>query len=138
MIAAIYARKSTDQQDKAHEAKSVTRQVERAREYAGREGWAVAEEHIYVDDAVSGADHDKLVGRARLLNALKPRTPFQMLVMMEESRLGRDQEKTPAALFQILGRLLPRRVVFTPNLEAGTWMMRAECSLGRIVGGLLG
>jgi DNA invertase Pin-like site-specific DNA recombinase len=62
MIAAIYARKSTDQQDKGDEAKSVTRQVERAREYAARAGWAVAQEHIYVDDAVSGADHDKLLG----------------------------------------------------------------------------
>jgi site-specific DNA recombinase len=32
---------------------------------------------------------------------------------------------------QILRRLLHRRVVFTPDLRAGTWTMRAECSLGR-------
>jgi DNA invertase Pin-like site-specific DNA recombinase len=42
MIAAIYARKSTDQ-NVADEAKSVTRQVESARAYAARKGWTVAE-----------------------------------------------------------------------------------------------
>jgi DNA invertase Pin-like site-specific DNA recombinase len=46
MIAAIYARKSTDQ-NIADEEKSVTRQVEHARAYAARKGWTVAEEHVY-------------------------------------------------------------------------------------------
>ena len=40
MIAAIYARKSTDQ-NIADEEKSVTRQVDRARAYAERKGWTV-------------------------------------------------------------------------------------------------
>jgi DNA invertase Pin-like site-specific DNA recombinase len=40
MIAAIYARKSTDQ-NIADEEKSVTRQVERARAFAERKGWTV-------------------------------------------------------------------------------------------------
>jgi DNA invertase Pin-like site-specific DNA recombinase len=40
MIAAIHARKSTDQ-NIADEEKSVTRQVERARQYAERKGWTV-------------------------------------------------------------------------------------------------
>ena len=36
MIAAIYARKSTDQTGMADEAKSVTRQIEHAKAYAER------------------------------------------------------------------------------------------------------
>lgn len=36
------------------------------------------------------------------MNALKPRPPFQVLVMMEESRLGREQIETAYALKQIV------------------------------------
>ena len=42
MIAAVYARKSTDQNLPDME-KSVTRQVEHATAYAQRKGWAVAQ-----------------------------------------------------------------------------------------------
>jgi DNA invertase Pin-like site-specific DNA recombinase len=55
MIAAIYARKSTDQ-NVPDEEKSVTRQLKRAHAYAARKGWAVAEGHVYSDDGVSGAE----------------------------------------------------------------------------------
>jgi DNA invertase Pin-like site-specific DNA recombinase len=41
MIAAIYARKSTEQNGVADEAKSVARQIEHATAYAFRKGWAV-------------------------------------------------------------------------------------------------
>ena len=40
MIAAIYARKSTEQAV-ADEAKSVRRQIDHARQYAARKGWTV-------------------------------------------------------------------------------------------------
>jgi hypothetical protein len=33
-------------------------QVDRARAYAAQQGWLVAEEHIYTDDAVSGAEFE--------------------------------------------------------------------------------
>jgi DNA invertase Pin-like site-specific DNA recombinase len=56
MIAAIYARKSTEQNGVADESKRVARQIEHARAYAQRKGWTVAEEHICVDDGVSGAE----------------------------------------------------------------------------------
>ena len=85
MIAAVYARKSTDQ-NIADEEKSVTRQVERARAYAARQGLAVAEEHIYVDDGISGAEFgEKRPGYLALMNALKPRAQFQILMMREQS-----------------------------------------------------
>jgi len=52
MIAAIYARKSTEENGVADEDKSVTRQIEHARAYAASKGWLVADDHIYVDDGV--------------------------------------------------------------------------------------
>ena len=102
MIAAIYARKSTDQTGVADEEKSVTRQVEHARAYAARKGWTVADEHVYVDDGISGAEFVKRPGFVRLMNALKPPPPFQVLIMSEESRLGREQIETAYALKQIM------------------------------------
>ena len=96
MIAAIYARKSTDQ-NIADEEKSVTRQVDRARAYAARKGWTVADEYVYVDDGIRGADFVRRPGYLRLLNALKPRAPFQALVMMGQSRLGRSLDEVPYA-----------------------------------------
>ena len=42
MIAAIYARKSTDQ-NVSDEEKSIARHVEHARAFAARKGWTVAD-----------------------------------------------------------------------------------------------
>ena len=91
VLAAIYARKSTDQLGLSDEQKSVVRQVEHARGYAARKGWAVSDEYIFVDDAVSGAEFATRPGFVRLMATLRPRAPFQALVMAEESRLGREQ-----------------------------------------------
>src|SRR5215204_2483508 len=102
MIAAIYARKSTDQSAVADEAKSVTRQIAHAKAYAERKGWAVPEAHVYVDDGISGAECANRPGFVRLMAALKPRAPFQVLVMSEESRLGREAIETAYALKQVI------------------------------------
>jgi DNA invertase Pin-like site-specific DNA recombinase len=56
MIAAIYARKSTDQSTVADQSKSITRQIEHARAYAERKGWNVNEAYVFVDDGVSWAE----------------------------------------------------------------------------------
>lgn len=101
MIAAIYARKSTEQTGVNDEEKSVTRQIEHATAYAIKKGWTVSDEHIYSDDGISGAEFVKRPGFIRLMNALKPRPSFQVLIMSEESRLGREQIATAYALQQI-------------------------------------
>lgn len=101
MIAAIYARKSTEQTGVSEDQKSVTRQIEHATGYATRKGWRVAEEHVYSDDGISGAEFVKRPGFIRLMSALKPKPPFQILIMSEESRLGREQIKTAYALQQL-------------------------------------
>src|SRR5215204_718150 len=102
MIAAIYARKSTDQSAVADEAKSVTRQIAHAKAYAERKGWAVPEAHVYVDDGISGAEFANRPGFVRLMAALNPRPPFQVLIMSEESRLGREAIETAYALKQLI------------------------------------
>ena len=102
MRAAIYARKSTDQNGIAEEAKSVTRQVDHARAYAKGKGWTVADAHVYVDDGISGAEFAKRPDFLRLMNALKPAPPFDILIMSEESRLGRESIETAYALKQLV------------------------------------
>ena len=102
MIAAIYARKSTDQNGIPDEQKSVARQVDHARAYATRKGWTVDDAHVYVDDGISGAEFATRPGFLRLMNTLKPRAPFQFLIMSEESRLGREAIETAYALKQLV------------------------------------
>src|SRR5579862_3514300 len=97
IAAAVYARKSTDQHV-TDEQKSVERQIENARAYAVRQGWTVADEHIYVDDGISGAEFANRPAFVRLMAALSPRAPFSALVMSESSRLGREQFETGFAL----------------------------------------
>jgi site-specific DNA recombinase len=50
---------------------------------------------------VSGAEFANRPGFVRLMNALKPRPPFQALIMSEESRLGREQIEVAYALKQL-------------------------------------
>ena len=87
MKAAIYARKSNDDNDKSDDNKSVTRQIKHAKAYAKSKGWTVDEEHIYVDDGISGAEYQNRPGLINLLAHVKE---FDFLVMSESARFGRD------------------------------------------------
>jgi DNA invertase Pin-like site-specific DNA recombinase len=62
MIAAVYARKSTDQNGVGEEEKSAARQIEHAKAYAARKGWVVDDGHVYSDDGISGAEFKKRPG----------------------------------------------------------------------------
>src|SRR5262245_30746207 len=101
MIAAIYARKSTDDSDRNEEARSTTRQVERAKEYAAAKGWTVAPRYIYTDENTSGAEWKHRPGFNALLAALEPGPPFGVVIVSELSRIGRDTVCTPAAVMRI-------------------------------------
>ena len=102
MMAAIYARKSTEQTGVSEEHKSVGRQVETAKAYAARQDWLVSDEYVFVDDGVSGAEFEKRPGLTALMNALRPRPPFQVLVMSDGDRLGREQIETAFVLKRIV------------------------------------
>jgi DNA invertase Pin-like site-specific DNA recombinase len=96
-LAAIYSRRSTEQ-SVSDDAKSVTRQVEHARAYAQRKGWTVLDEHVYTDDGISGAEFQKRPGFLKLMASLGKRTPFEVLILSEPSRLGREQIETSYAI----------------------------------------
>jgi site-specific DNA recombinase len=70
--------------------------------YATAKGWVVHDAYVYIDDGISGAEFANRPGFLRLMNALKPRPPFQILIMSEESRLGREAIETAYALKQIV------------------------------------
>src|SRR5437867_7131315 len=96
--AAVYARRSKEQHA-AEEFKSVTRQVENARAFATKQGWVVAEEHIFIDDGVSGAEFEgKRLEYTRLMGMLRPRAPFQKLIVSERKSIGREMAETGMAI----------------------------------------
>jgi site-specific DNA recombinase len=101
VIAAIYARKSTEQ-FVADDQKSVTRQIAHARAFATGHGWLVDDAYVFVDDGISGAEFAARPGFVRLMAALKPRPAFQILIMTESARLGREAWETGYALKQLL------------------------------------
>jgi len=101
MIAAIYARKSTEQSSVSDDQKSVARQIECAREYA-EQGLDGARRLRLRGRRISGAEFASRPGFVRLMNALKPRPAFKVLVMSEESRLGREAIETVYALKQLV------------------------------------
>ncbi|MPZ18097.1 MAG: hypothetical protein GEV06_09320 [Luteitalea sp.] len=86
----------------SEEAKSVTWQIEHAKAYATRKGWTVADDCLFSDDNISGAEFATRPDFLRLMNALKPHPKFQVLIMSEESRLGRESIETAYALMQLV------------------------------------
>jgi len=102
VIAAIYARKSTDQSDRTDDATSVARQIAHARKFAADRGWIVSEEHIYSDAAISGAEFANRPAFVKLMASLKPRAAFDVVIAAEESRFGREAIATAYALQQII------------------------------------
>ena len=98
MRAAIYARKSTNDNDRNQENKSIARQIEHARKYAKNKGWSVREEDVFYDDGVSGAEFHKRPGLGRLLGKLGS---IDAVVMSEISRLGRDIIRNAVAIDEI-------------------------------------
>ena len=89
---ALYCRKSNED-DASTEFKSVVRQIERGRDYATRKGWVVDDSLIFSDDGVSGFEFARRPGLMRLLNAAEAKA-FDVLVMSEPSRLGREMTET--------------------------------------------
>src|SRR2546426_6022534 len=64
-------------------------------------GWVIEPRYVFVDEAVSGAEWKHRPGFNALLAVLEPRPPFDVLVVSELSRIGRDTVRTPAAVLQL-------------------------------------
>ena len=92
ITAAIYARRSKEQDDAEDETKSVNRQVENARVFATAKGWTVLDQHIYIDDGISGASSlAHLRAKAQMLNAIMSvkTPPFDVLICQAADRFSR-------------------------------------------------
>jgi DNA invertase Pin-like site-specific DNA recombinase len=72
MIAAIYARKSTDDSDRNMEARSTQRQIDSATTYARAKGWTVDPRYIFVYENTSGAEWKQRPGFNALVAASSP------------------------------------------------------------------
>ncbi len=85
VTAGCYARKSTDEGDKAADAKSCARQVARAKEYAATRGWRFDERYVFADDGVSGAEFKNRPALNALLSAVKETHRLNILIVSEQS-----------------------------------------------------
>src|SRR2546429_82439 len=101
MKAAIYARKSQDEEDKPDDDKSVARQVRSGREFIAKKEWTLDEEHVYQDKGVSGALFSNREQFQRMLRDAAAGA-WQHLVFFDLDRFGRNAEKTMAALSTLL------------------------------------
>lgn len=84
MTAAVYARYSSENQ----RPESITDQISACRKLATEQSIAIAEDHIYTDEAQSGARSDR-PGLAALL-AAAPSGEFDVVLVDDLSRLARD------------------------------------------------
>jgi DNA invertase Pin-like site-specific DNA recombinase len=93
MIAAIYCRKSTEDERSADDGRSIDRQREHATAYAEAQGWIVGPDLMFLDENISGAEFVNRPGLAQLRAAAATHR-FERLVVMDQSRLGRDTIRT--------------------------------------------
>ncbi len=90
IFAGLYARKSTKEEGKTEEEKSVTRQRDHALDYAKTKGWRILPECMWVEPKeISGGTLERPALNA-LRKALKPKPTFQKLIVMDKDRLSRD------------------------------------------------
>jgi site-specific DNA recombinase len=93
--AAAYIRKSNDQQDRTEDVKSVATQRDLIAAFVASRGWTLDEKHIFTDDGITGALFAERPGLQALLAATRATSvPFSKLIVVEQSRLGRDQIDT--------------------------------------------
>ena len=93
--AAAYIRKSNDQQDRTEDVKSVATQLDLVTAFAVSRGWTLDEKHIFADDGITGALFAERPGLQALLAATRATpVPFSKLIVVGQSRLGRDQIDT--------------------------------------------
>ena len=82
---AVYARYSSEKQNPL----TVDQQIRKCREHAQRNGWLILEDHLYADEAVSGASTDR-AALQRLLSAVAgPSIPFDC-ILIDDQLIGRN------------------------------------------------
>jgi site-specific DNA recombinase len=94
---AVYARYSNEKQNSL----TIDQQVRKCREFASSQSLPVLGQHIYADEAISGATDDR-AGLRRLLSAAQERPrPFDVVLVDDTSRLSRDLEHSLGIMKQL-------------------------------------
>ena len=110
---AAYARYSSDLQSPL----SIDDQLRVCREYAKARGFVFLEEHVYVDEALSGVGADR-PGLGRLLNAaLSPSRPFDVILLDDSSRLARNT-KDALGIFERLNFAGIRLIAVSQGIDS--------------------
>src|SRR6266403_456216 len=94
---AAYARYSSDLQSPS----SIEDQLRKCRECAALHGFQFMDEHIYVDQAISGVGADRPGLRSLMAAALSQARPFDVMLVDDSSRLSRDT-KDALSIFERL------------------------------------
>ena len=89
-IAAAYIRVSTDDQSEL----SPDSQLSAIREYAAKNGCIVPEEHVYVDEGISGRTAAKRPAFNKMIAAAKEKEHFDCILVWKFSRFARNQEES--------------------------------------------
>ena len=110
---AAYARYSSDLQSPL----SIDDQLRICREYAKSHGFTFLEEHLYVDEALSGVGADR-PGLGRLLNAaLSPARLFDIILLDDSSRLARNT-KDALTIFECLNFAGIRLIAVSQGIDS--------------------
>lgn len=110
---AAYARYSSDRQSPA----SIQDQLRKCREYCQQQGWEFLAEHVYADEALSGAGADRPEFiRLHEAAARKPR-PFDVLLVDDTSRISRNLGET-ARTYERLNFLGVRVVAVSQGIDS--------------------
>jgi hypothetical protein len=153
MIAAIYARKSTEQNGVADDQKSVAQQIEHAPQYATRKGWLLADDHDAMaldalrperqDDTREMLTRELAAAREeseRLADAIQAGGPMDVLVdrlrtsqarrMALEGQLAAAQSIVvptagPNLEQRLRAKLANWRGLLTRNIDSGRDVLRA-------------
>jgi site-specific DNA recombinase len=110
---AAYARYSSDLQS----PRSIEDQLRICREYAHAHGFVFLEEHVYVDEALSGVGADR-PGLGRLLDAaLSSTRPFDVILLDDSSRLARNT-KDALGIFERLNFAGIRLIAVSQGIDS--------------------
>ncbi len=110
---AAYARYSSDLQSPL----SIEDQLRICREYARSHGFVFLEDHVYVDEALSGVGADR-PGLGRLMDAaLSPSRPFDVILLDDSSRLARNT-KDALSIFERLNFAGIRLIAVSQGIDS--------------------
>ena len=110
---AAYARYSSDLQSPS----SIEDQLRKCREYATLRGFEFIEQHVYIDQAISGVGYDRPGLRALMAAAISESRPFDVILVDDSSRLSRDT-KDALTIFERLNFAGIRLIAVSQGIDS--------------------